>query len=613
MLKELQVTATAPWKRRYRLPMTYAVQIAASVPERALTVSNSSGVYQLSTWHVPSGELTQLTTRPEGVVWGSLSPDGRHVYYLEDHKGNECGHFVRVPYSGGSAEDITPDLPLYFAWECSFSRAGNRLSFTAVTDEGFDIYCVDVNADGYLSRPIKLRRCSGETYPPLLSYNGEIAVITTVGRINALNYHVVAIDATNGQNIAQLSDGEQSSLEAMMFSPLDGDMRVLATTNRSGYKRPLLWNPRTGERSDLLVDDLQGEVYPRDWSPDGSSILLCQFVEAVQHLYLYDLSRQALKPLQHPTGTFGSLSERMFFGPEGDIIAQWENATTPPQLIALDGETGRQKRVVVAGASEIPLGHPLRSVMFTSSDGQVIQGWLGLPDGEGPFPTILETHGGPTAVEIERFAPGCQAWLDHGFAYLTINYRGSTSFGRDFEEKIHGDLGHWEVEDMVAGRSWLVEQGIAKPDQVVVTGWSYGGYLTLLALGKRPELWAGGMAGVAIGDFAIIYEDEAEMLRAYLRGLMGATPQEEPEAYAASSPITYTAQVKAPVLLIQGRNDTRCPPRSIEMYESKMQELGKPIEVYWFDAGHLTLQVEQEIDHQERMMRFAYHVLDTYV
>jgi len=278
-------------------------------------------------------------------------------------------------------------------------------------------------------------------------------------------------------------------------------------------------------------------------------------------------------------------------------------------LIALDSETGEQKRVVVAAAAEVPPGHSWRSVTFTSSDGQMVQGWLGLPDGEGPFPTILETHGGPTAVQTEEFDPGSQAWLDHGFAYLTVNYRGSSSFGRAFEEKIRGNIGYWELEDMVAGRDWLVGQGIAKADQVFVTGWSYGGYLTLFALGKRPELWAGGMAGVAFGDFAIAYEDEAETLRAYDRGLMGGTPQEKPEAFAVSSPITYAAQVKAPLLIIQGRNDTRCPPRSIEVYETKMKELGKPIEVYWFDAGHGSLQVEQRIDQQERMMRFVYGVL----
>jgi dipeptidyl aminopeptidase/acylaminoacyl peptidase len=117
------------------------------------------------------------------------------------------------------------------------------------------------------------------------------------------------------------------------------------------------------------------------------------------------------------------------------------------------------------------------------------------------------------------------------------------------------------------------------------------------------------MAGVAFGDYAIAYEDEAETLRAYDRGLMGGTPQEKPEAFAASSPITYVAQVQAPLLIIQGRNDTRCPPRSVEVYEVKMRELGKAIEVDWFDAGHGSLQDDLRIDHQERMMRFAYRVL----
>ena len=84
MLKELQEDATAPWKQRYRLPMTFAVQIAESLPERGLAVSNASGVFQLYAWEVPTGELTQLTNRPEGVAFSSLSPDGTYVYYVLD-------------------------------------------------------------------------------------------------------------------------------------------------------------------------------------------------------------------------------------------------------------------------------------------------------------------------------------------------------------------------------------------------------------------------------------------------------------------------------------------------------------------------------------------------
>jgi dipeptidyl aminopeptidase/acylaminoacyl peptidase len=292
------------------------------------------------------------------------------------------------------------------------------------------------------------------------------------------------------------------------------------------------------------------------------------------------------------------------------IFVLWSDSTHPTSLIAFNRATGERTRTVLS-AGETPAGHSWRSITFTSSDGQQVQGWLGLPDGQGPFPTILETHGGPTAVQTEVFAPMSQAWLDAGFAFLTINYHGSTTFGREFEQSLWGDLGHWEMEDMVAARQWLIDQHIAQPEAIFLTGWSYGGYLTLLGLGKRPDLWAGGMAGVAVADWAIQYEDSADTLRGYLRALFGGTPEELPERYTASSPITYAANVRVPLLIIQGRNDSRTPARPVEMYEKRMRELGKEIEVVWFDSGHLgsVAQVEQAIEHQELMLRFALRIL----
>jgi dipeptidyl aminopeptidase/acylaminoacyl peptidase len=277
-------------------------------------------------------------------------------------------------------------------------------------------------------------------------------------------------------------------------------------------------------------------------------------------------------------------------------------------LIELDGQTGVFRRTVLA-AGETPPSRPWQSITFSSVDGQLIQGWLALPEGEGPFPTILHTHGGPEAVATEAFFTGCQTWLDHGFAFLTVNYRGSTTFGRDFQEKIWGNPGHWEVSDLVAARDWLVQQGIAHADQILLIGWSYGGYLTLLGLGKRPDLWAGGIAVIAIADWAMQYEDANDTLKGYVRALFGGTPQEKPAQYAASSPITYAEQVQAPVLIIQGRNDTHTPARPIERYEAKLKQLGKPVEVHWFEAGHFGAGVEQAIQHQELMLRFAYRVL----
>ncbi len=116
---------------------------------------------------------------------------------------------------------------------------------------------------------------------------------------------------------------------------------------------------------------------------------------------------------------------------------------------------------------------------------------------------------------------------------------------------------------------------------------------------------------MAIADWRLMYEDEAETLRGWTVALFGGGPEDKPEQYAASSPITYAERVAAPVLIIQGRNDTRCPPRQVEIFEQKMKSLDKAVEVHWFETGHITFhRVNQRIDDQELMLRFAQTTLN---
>ena len=196
--------------------------------------------------------------------------------------------------------------------------------------------------------------------------------------------------------------------------------------------------------------------------------------------------------------------------------------------------------------------------------------------GGGPYPTIVHVHGGPTAVMSEMFSPASQAWLDHGFAFCSINYRGSTTFGREFEQAIWGRLGEVEVEDIEAGVNWLVAQGIADPAATLITGGSYGGYLTLMSLGTRPQLFAGGIGQVVVADWVGMYDQQAETLRVYLDGLFGGSPETRREVYVKSSPITYVGNLRAPLLVIQGRNDTRCPAGQYEDYERAARAAGAP-------------------------------------
>lgn len=97
--------------------------------------------------------------------------------------------------------------------------------------------------------------------------------------------------------------------------------------------------------------------------------------------------------------------------------------------------------------------------------------------------------------------------------------------------------------------------------------------------------------------------------RGYQRSMFGGTPEEKPEAHRKASPITYAENIQAPILVLQGENDTRCPARQMKVYETRLKELGKSIEIAWFDAGHGSLAIDEQIKHQELMLRFACRVL----
>lgn len=598
----------APWKVRYKAPAILFSRFAPLAPVRGVVATDQSGTIQWYGWNLLTGQLHEVTNTPGGHTnFLYISPDGNWFYYLKDQQGNEIGHYVRVPFEGGEPEDITPDIPEYSSDGFAFSRDGSQLGYQIADKNGFQIFIVETFPDGKVGKRKKIFESQHLCSSPFFSADGQTVFVMSSDRTAKNQFSIMAFDVASGKQLAELWDGGENTLEIMASCPIVGDHRILATTTKSGIETLLIWNPRTGERIDLDMQEISGSMRAFDWSADGVNILFRTFVQASQQLYVYDLSLRQTRKLEYPSGT--NISP--YFSPDSkEVFSHWQDATHPPRLISLSMETGKQTRVILA-AGEVPQGKAWKNITFISSDGQVIQGWLALPNGSGPFPTILETHGGPTSVEGNAFSPSSQAWLDHGFAYLSINYRGSTTFGREFEQKIWGDLGQWELEDMVAARNYLVDNGIAKADSILLTGWSYGGYLTLLGLGRRPDLWAGGMAGIAIADWSVQYEDSAETLRGYQRALFLGDPDEKPEQYRRSSPITYAENVRAPVLIIQGRNDTRTPARPIEMYEKKMKDLGKTIEVLWFDSGHAgsSGSKEQSIEFQEVMMKFAFELL----
>lgn len=167
--------------------------------------------------------------------------------------------------------------------------------------------------------------------------------------------------------------------------------------------------------------------------------------------------------------------------------------------------------------------------------------------------------------------------MDHGYAVIRVNYRGSTGYGREWTDALKHRVGLIELEDIAAVRDWAVSSGLADPARLVLAGGSWGGYLTLLGLGTQPQAWALGLAAVPVADYVTAYHDEMEALKAMDRTLLGGTPEEVPERFTASSPLTYVDAVKAPVYISAGVNDPRCPIRQVENYVDRLAERGRPM------------------------------------
>jgi dipeptidyl aminopeptidase/acylaminoacyl peptidase len=186
-----------------------------------------------------------------------------------------------------------------------------------------------------------------------------------------------------------------------------------------------------------------------------------------------------------------------------------------------------------------------------------------------------------------------------------VNYRGSTGYGAAWRDAIEHRVGLTELDDLITVRDWAVSSGLTDAGRAILGGDSWGGYLTLLGLGVTPGSWSVGIAGVPVADYLAAYDDEMEALRAFDRALFGGSPDDVPDRYERSSPITYVDDVISPLLIIAGANDPRCPIRQIDNYVERLRARAFDVEVYRFDAGHGTLVIEERINQVAAQLDFA--------
>jgi dipeptidyl aminopeptidase/acylaminoacyl peptidase len=588
------------WEKRFRAPRVSLPDWAEDAPHRSLFVSNATGTYELYAWDRATGEQRQVTNRANGTTDGVLSPDGEWIWWFDDTDGDEFGIWRRQRFTPGATgkeagtdEPAAPGLEPSYPAGLAIGRDGRTAVVGRSTDrDGSTIHLVRRGQD-----PVEIYRHRESAGVGDLSRDGSLIAIEHTEHGDAM-HSALRVLRPDGSTVAELDDTKggtvELGLEVLGFAPVDGDTRLLIGHQRRGRWEPLVWDVASGEETDLQLD-LPGDV-AAEWYPDGSALLIVHSFEARSELFRYDLAPRELVRVPTPPGTVSGATPR----PDGTVEYLWSSAAEPPVVRSTSGRV-----VLDPPGMQAPGSVPVEDVWVEGPGGRV-HALVQKPAGaKGPLPTVFDIHGGPTWHDSDSFAAGPAAWVDHGYAVVRVNYRGSTGYGREWTDALRHRVGLIELEDIAAVREWAVSSGLADPRRLVLTGGSWGGYLTLLGLGTQPDLWTIGIAAVPVADYVTAYHDEMESLKAMDRTLLGGTPEEVPERFEASSPLTYVDAVKAPVYISAGVNDPRCPIRQIENYVNRLAARGAVHEVYRYDAGHGSLVVDERIKQVRLELDFA--------
>ena len=576
--------AEARWRARFTAPRVTLPGWAEDAPDRNLYLSNSRGVWEIYAWDRVADTHRKVTDRPNGTSHGTLSPDGETIWWFADNDGDEFGQWVSEPFHpDGSAAEPAVD-GVFEGYPAGLEIGYEVTAVGAATDDGTTIW---LSRKGSAAEVIYANEHDGGV--AAMSKDETLLAIAHSEHGDNRHSALRVLSVGDGSAVAEKWDGEGKGLDAISFSPVHGDNRLLVLHERRGREELLVWDVVADTEREIVID-LPGEIMA-DWYPDARSLLVVHTFEARNTLYRYDLASGGLSTLDTAHGTVGSAGVR----PDGTVEYSWSSAAHPTVVRAL--APNGVERVLLEPAGHKAPGSANLTDVFVDGPGGRVHALVARPAGAaaGPLPTVFVLHGGPHSADEDRFSGYRAVWLDAGFAVVHVNYRGSTGYGSAWRDAIEGKPGLTELADVAAVHDWAIREGFADPAKCVVNGASWGGYLSLLALGTQPERWAVGVAGVPVADYLAAYEDEMEPLRAFDRALFGGSPAELPDLYRECSPLTYVDAVRAPVLVLAGANDPRCPIRQIDNYLDRLAERGATYEVYRYDAGHGSLVIEETL------------------
>lgn len=551
-----------------------------------LFLDDRSGTKQASLISITSGEVKRLTEFSERLLSLKGSPASGRVVFGMDDGGNERQQIYTFPQVGDAAVRLTHrDDAIHDPGPMTSNGTYMLYRSNARDESTFDILGMNMTTgesemwlqDGGQVTPVTISSDGSRAIVAMLNGNldGDLLLLEKGGDIRNLTAH----EGEQWIDAASFGDGGKT---LWFTSNLDAEYVSLRKMDIASGQTEIVYSVENWDIQDFKV------------SPNEQVIAVAINENGASTMLFIGPAGNEVASVSLPLGVIDGFS----WSPDSSQIAFGFSTVEQPGVIMLADLQGNA-RVVADAGSPSPRTFAPEAITFTTFDGREIPAFWFVPQGDGPFPVLVDIHGGPESQRTLNYSPSgpvLQYLTSLGIAVLSLNVRGSTGYGKSYSHLDDKALRLDSVRDVAYGVEWLRARNDVDSDRIAVYGRSYGGFMTLASLVFYPDLWAAGVDVVGIANFVSFLERTGPWRRKHREAEYGVLETDR-EMLHEISPLTHIDNIRVPLMVCHGRNDPRVPLFEAEQVVEAVR--GKGLDVVlrvYDDEGHALSKRKNEID-----------------
>jgi dipeptidyl aminopeptidase/acylaminoacyl peptidase len=556
--------------------------------QRVAFAWNKTGVWEIHEMDLLSGTDHKTTSGNGAKFSPQYSPDGKQLGYSLDQDGSESYHIILHNLQTGLHSDLTPSSAHARQPNFAFSPDGRTLAILSDEPGQFALYLLSMET-GQKTLLLDIHRPIWD-----MRWSPDGKWIAAEAEMQASDRGIFLVEVGKGTHKQIEFNGTGLNAQHPAWSP---DSKILAFSAQLDEWYDIgIYEIEAGQTRWLAQS--AGDDTSPCWSPDGKKICWLHAEGAANCLHVYE---DALPIKQYRVNA--GVHHLPQFTPNDEIIFLFESPKQPPDLWKLNmaGTFEQLTNSLPGGLDETEFVMPQE--IWYENEGITVPAVLYPGTGKN---AVIDIHGGPNWHVQFLWDPFAGHMASRGWTVLEPNYRGSTGYGRGWQIASLFDMGGVDTSDCAAGSIYLKREGFA--ERIAVTGRSHGGYLTMTCLTQFPDLWCGGSAVVPFLNWFKSHNESREDLQHWNIENMG-DPEENHDRWYNASPYFFLDRVSAPVQLICGAHDPRCPAAESLDARDKLMEFGKEVQLLLYeDEGHSFLKMENVIDAEMKRVEFLANV-----